>query len=47
MKPERDFNGLWRIPGYWHLTFSTEADAIAAAELAVSFAIAATRIAKS
>ena len=38
MKLERDYNGRYRLAGYEHLEFTTEADARNAAELAIQFA---------
>jgi hypothetical protein len=37
MTTERDYTGRYRIVGYEHLTFSTEADALAAMELARAY----------
>jgi hypothetical protein len=38
MTPYRDYDGTWRISGFEHLEFTTEADARTAAELAIQFA---------
>lgn len=39
MTPERDFNGRWRLMGHEQHSFTTEADALSAAELARDYAM--------
>ena len=39
MTPERDYTGHWRLLGHEQHSFSTEADARAAAELARDYAM--------
>lgn len=38
MTPSRDYNDRWRLDGFEGITFTTEADAKAARELAIEFA---------
>ena len=39
MTPERDYTGRYRLVGHEQHSFTTEADALAAAELAIDYAM--------
>jgi len=39
MTPERDYTGRWRLAGHEQHSFTTEADALSAAEVARNYAL--------